>query len=154
AAARLQDRTARKEALAAIENDVKALKKDLLQPEVIQKIFQGKGDIDKTIGKAIGDVLISLLLPASGKIGDAHDRAEQIQRNLRVAFARAAYHRDHGRYPAKLEALAPKYLPAVPGDLFSGEPLVYRQEVKGYLLYSVGANGKDEEGRWFDDVPP
>ncbi len=57
-------------------------------------------------------------------------------------------------YPAKLDDLAPKYLAAVPDDLFSGKPLVYRPTSKGYLFYSVGVNGKDEGGRSRDDDPP
>ena len=39
-------------------------------------------------------------------------------------------------------------------DLFAGRPLVYRPSGAGYLLYSVGVNGKDEGGRWTDDDPP
>jgi hypothetical protein len=54
----------------------------------------------------------------------------------------------------KLEALAPKYLAEVPGDLFSGKPLIYRPSEKGYLLYSVGVNGQDDQGRSYDDDPP
>ena len=81
------------------------------------------------------------------------DRSEQVHRNLRIAFALAAYHSDNNRYPAKLNDLAPKYLAAVPDDLFSGKPLIYRVTDKGYLFYSVGINGKDEEGRSLDDDP-
>ena len=84
---------------------------------------------------------------------NACDRDEQVQRNVQVAFALAAYHRDHGDYPAKLDDLAPKYLAAVPDDLFSGKALVYRPTDKGYLFYSVGVNGKDEGGRSFNDDP-
>ena len=75
-------------------------------------------------------------------------------RNLRVAFALAAYRADHRRYPAKLGELAPKYLAAVHGDLFSGTALLYRPSEKGYLVYSVGVNGKDEGGRSLDNDPP
>ena len=46
-----------------------------------------------------------------------------------------------GRYPKELDALAPKYLAKLAADLFSGKPLIYRPGEKGYLLYSVGANG-------------
>jgi hypothetical protein len=50
--------------------------------------------------------------------------------------------------------LAPKYLAAVPNDLFSGRPLVYRPTGSGYVLYSVGPNGQDDGGRSSDDDPP
>src|SRR5207245_2140421 len=105
-------------------------------------------------GKAIGDMLISLLLPAARKVQTAHERVEQGQRNLWLPFALAAYQREHGRYPATLDLLVPTYLAAVPGDLFSGKALLYRPSADGYLLYSVGPNGTDEEGRGPEDVPP
>src|SRR5262249_38152935 len=91
---------------------------------------------------------------AARKVQGACDRAEQAQRNLHVAFALAAYHADHGRYPAKLDDLTPKYLAEVPGDLFSGKALVYRPEAKGYLFYSVGVNGKADGGGWYDADRP
>ena len=109
--------------------------------------------LGKTKGKVIGGVLFCLLMPAARKMQNSYDRNEQIQRNLQVAFALAAYHRDHGDYPAKLGDLAPKYLPSVPDDVFSGKPLIYRPAEKGYLFYSVGTNGVDDGGRSADDDP-
>jgi hypothetical protein len=154
AALRLKARADREAALNKIEADLKALKKEAVEPANLAKLDLGKGPPDKRAGKAIGDVLIGLLMPATRKVQSAYDRAEQVQRNLRVAFALAAYRADRGRYPAKLDELAPKYLAAVPGDLFSGNALIYRPSEKGYLVYSVGVNGKDEGGRWYDDDPP
>ena len=71
-----------------------------------------------------------------------------------MAIALAGYHADHDRYPAKLADLAPRYLPRIPGDLFSGKELTYKPSEKGYLFYSIGPNGKDDGGRWYDDDPP
>lgn len=153
-ALRAKDRTEREKALQKIEQDLKALKAEATGPGYLAKLLLGKDAPDKMVGKTIGDVLIGLLMPAVQKVQNAYDRSEQVQRNLYVAFALAAYQRDHGRYPAKLDDLAPKYLAAVPDDLFANKPLVYRPSEKGYLLYSVGVNGKDEGGRWFDDDPP
>jgi hypothetical protein len=157
AAARLKDRAAREKEFDKIEQDLMALKKEVTQSSGLAKLLSvalGAEQPDKMAGKAIGDVLIGLLMPAVRKVQGAYDRSEQVQRNLHVAFALAAYHRDNGRYPAKLDDLAPKYLPAVPDDLFAGKPLVYRPSDKGYLFYSVGVNGKDDGGRSFDDDPP
>src|SRR5262249_30330644 len=108
----------------------------------------------KVIGKTLGNVLIRLLAPAIRKVQQTHDRASQTERNLHVAFAMAAYHKDNGSYPAKLTDLAPKYLATVPDDLFAGKPLIYKPSEKGYLFYSVGPNGKDDGGHWYDDDPP
>jgi hypothetical protein len=155
AAMRLQGRAEREEALDKIEEELKALKKRATGPEDFAwRLALGKDLPDREAGKAIGEVLIGLLVPAARKVQGAYDRAEQVQRNLRVAFALAAYRADRGRYPARLDELAPGYLAAVPGDLFSGKPLVYRPSDKGYQFYSMGINGKDEGGRWYDDDPP
>jgi hypothetical protein len=153
AAMRVPDRASRQRELDKIDEDLKAMKKQATEPATIAKLVLMKDPPDKTVGKAIGDILIGLILPAVRKVQDAQDRTEQVQRNLYLAFALAGYHRDHGRYPAKLGDLVPKYLASVPDDLFSGKALVYRPSEDGYLLYSVGVNGKDEGGRTFDDDP-
>lgn len=152
AALRVKDRAGREKEFDKIDAELKALKKALTDEGDLIKLL-AKGPPDKAVAKAAGDVLISLLAPAVRKVQGAADRAEQIQRNLHVAFALAAYRAENKRYPEKLDALAPKYLAAVPGDVFSGKPIVYKPSEKGYLLYSVGQNGVDEEGRWYDDEP-
>jgi hypothetical protein len=101
----------------------------------------------------LGDAFAILLMPAVNKVQDAEHRNVQLQQNLHLAFALAAYQREHGRYPATLDALAPKYLPQIPNDLFSGKALIYRPSEKGYLLYSVGVNGQDDGGRSYEDDP-
>ena len=52
-----------------------------------------------------------------------------------------------GQYPENLAALVPALLPEVPVDPFTGRPLVYRREGKGFIVYSLGSNEKDDEGR-------
>jgi hypothetical protein len=155
AAMRMKDRDARRKEFTAIEKALQAGRKKVLDAGDVAKFVAGK-DGDKLVGKAIGDHLMALLLPAVEKVQMAHDRAEQTYRNLDVAFALAAFRADRGRYPAKLADLAPKYIPAVPGDLFTGKPLIFKPAEKGegYLFYSVGPNGRDDEGRWYDDQPP
>ncbi len=153
AALRIKDRPARQKQLNELERDLRALKKNATESGALIKLF-GTDKPEKVIGKGIGDILIGLMLPAFNKIQQAEDRGEQIRANLHVAFALAVYQRDHRAYPKGLAELAPKYLTQVPGDLFSGKALIYRPGEKGYLLYSVGPNGKDDGGRWYDDDPP
>jgi hypothetical protein len=149
AACRLPTRAARKAAFTEIEDDIKERKAGVVALGPVERATMGRA----RRGEYVGDVLIGLMLPAFTKIQDAADRTEQAQANLQLAFALAAFRVDAGRYPARLDELAPKYLTAVPGDLFSGRPLVYRPADGGYLLYSVGINGVDEGGRWTDDDP-
>jgi hypothetical protein len=154
AAMRLQNRAAREKKLDDIEKELKSLRAKVSDPDALTAALRGKDTTAKTRGKLVGDALIALMVPALRKVQQASDRTEQVHVNLQVAFALAAYQRDHGRYPKELKALAPAYLARVPGDLFSGKALIYRQSEKGYLFYSVGINGRDDQGRSYGDAPP
>jgi hypothetical protein len=154
AAMRLKDRADREKEFDKIEDSLKRMKIEAQEPAHLASLISAVVNApDKAAGKEIGHILIALLMPAAAKVQNAYDRDEQVQRNVQIAFAVAAYHRDHGGYPSKLDELAPKYLANVPNDLFSGKALIYRPTEKGYLFYSVGVNGKDDGGRSFNDDP-
>jgi hypothetical protein len=148
-----KDVAARYRQLDLVEKDIKKIREDL-EPSEIIKAFVDPDTAPEVLGRVLGDLLITMLIPAAHKVQQASDRLEQTQRNLEIAFALGAYQRENGRYPQKLEALTPKYLPSVPPDLFSGKALVYVPSESGYLLYSVGMNGRDEQGRGPEDTPP
>lgn len=145
-AMRRPTRAGRAAELAAIERDLRGLKASVTAP-----FLGGVLAVRAEVNKRIGHVLIGLLLPAVSKVQDAADRTAQTHDNLRVAIALEMYQRDKKAYPMGLGHIAPKYLKAVPGDRFSGKGLVYRREGKGYLLYSVGVNGKDDGGRGYGE---
>jgi hypothetical protein len=64
-----------------------------------------------------------------------------------LAFALAGYRADHmGKYPPTLAELAPAYIDVLPKDPFTDGDLHYKSDGEGYLLYSVGPNGKDDGG--------
>ena len=177
AAMRNQDRAARNLELKSLEAELQTLRKNM--PDIfkaplainvatteiparavpvvnlaIDAICWLQSQTAQTRGKLMGDMLMSLVLPAVASLHDASERCRQTGDNLHVAFALAHYQRDHGSYPEKLEDLAPKYLPQIPQDLFAGKPLTYRRTEDGYLLYSVGINEKDDNGRSYLDDPP
>jgi hypothetical protein len=64
-----------------------------------------------------------------------------------TALALEQFRADHkSKYPAQLSELAPNYLEAVPVDPFDGQPLRYRPQGAGYVLYSIGPDLKDDGG--------
>jgi hypothetical protein len=74
-----------------------------------------------------------------------------------VAIALELYRREHGGWPASLDALVPMYLPKVPMDEFSGKPMRY--EVRGGVpwVWGVGGDMDDDRGtrpaeRYTDDL--
>jgi hypothetical protein len=89
-------------------------------------------------------------------VGDGQIRAAicaQTQQQMAVtAIAIYRYRLQEGQFPADLAALAPKYLSALPRDGMDGKILRYRlQPDGGFVLYSVGLDGKDDGG---DSTPP
>jgi hypothetical protein len=153
AASRRPDPSARQKEWRQIDHELRSLKANVLVDsggfgESLLNIKDGKAR-----GAALGDLIIILAMPALYRVQNASDRIQQTQNNLHLAFALARYRCVHGNYPKSLDALAPKYLPRIPQDIFSGKPLIYRPSETGYLLYSVGPNGKDDGGRGPDDDP-
>jgi len=69
------------------------------------------------------------------------------RRLLAAKLAIAAYRTEHGgSLPAKLDDLAPKYLPRLPVDPFSatGDVIKYRPDLPRPCVYSVSENGNDD----------
>jgi hypothetical protein len=71
-------------------------------------------------------------------------------RLLQTDFAIRLFQLDRGRAPASLAELVPDYLPAVPIDPFSGQPLVYRVKAGKPVVYSVGPDEVDDGGLFLD----
>ena len=120
----------------------------------IKKLRKGEPEpLRAAVSERVGLIYLGFLLPAMERISDAADRAEQIHRNGLLAAGLAAHFADFKKYPDSLAALAPKYIPKVPEDVFSAKAMIYKKTDTGYLLYSVGVNGKDDGGKLLTDVP-
>jgi RNA polymerase sigma factor (sigma-70 family) len=154
AAHRIRDRAAREKEIDRIEEEVKALEKDTGTPAAVIEVLRRGNTPGKQLSKKLEYFLRDYFVILIRLVRRAADRTEQAQRNLHLAFALAAYRGERGGYPEKLDALVPKYLEEVPTDLYSGNALIYRPSENGYLLYSVGVNGLDEQGHGQDDTPP
>jgi hypothetical protein len=83
------------------------------------------------------------------------------RRMAATGLAMRLFEIDHGHRPTQLADLVPDYLPAVPADPFSpdGARIRYRPAVEPAVLYSLGADGKDDGGaeasdRWYWPYKP
>jgi len=68
---------------------------------------------------------------------------------LRLGFTAVAleqFHAHNNRYPTDLSLLTPEFLPAPVLDPFDGQPLRYRPNGSGYVLYSIGPDLRDDSG--------
>jgi len=67
---------------------------------------------------------------------------------LLLRLALRAYKVENGIYPASLSALAPKYLKTIPTDDYGDyNPYFYRLKNGNFELWSVGADGKNDNGK-------
>ncbi len=98
------------------------------------------------------DATAGLMLPSLMLVGNAEDGARVRFDLVRLGCALAAYRSERGKYPPRLADLAPKHIATIPPDLFAGGELQYKPAAKGYVLYSVGANGRDDDGQSQDDA--
>lgn len=90
---------------------------------------------------------VVLLAPAVEAMTRAAEMTTQERDATLVALALTLYHRRHGEWPRSLDALVPDLLPAVPADRYTGEPLKYRLIEGEPVVYSVGPDLKDNDGR-------
>jgi hypothetical protein len=69
-----------------------------------------------------------------------------------VASAVERYDLAHSSLPDKLDKLGSVFLSTVPTDPFDGGQLKYRKLAKGYVVYSVGEDGVDDDGDEKKDI--
>lgn len=93
-------------------------------------------------------MLSSMLLPALSSLPAKEAEVAARIRLAQTALAVERYRLEHANaLPGSLSELAPALLKTVPADPFDGQPLRYKKlPGKGYVIYSVGKNRKDDQG--------
>jgi hypothetical protein len=125
AVARIEDAEQRAIAAEKLEADIMAMVAESRDPWGIPGAVLSR---DRASEK-VGQIVISLLLPAVNAMLHSDGRLQTRSRLLRVGLALAGYKAKTGDYPSALAEL------------------VYKKTADGYLLYSIGDNQKDEGGR-------
>lgn len=99
--------------------------------------------------RSMKNFLVRQLAPAVEKAA-TRGLAGQARRDLAlVAVALERYRLAKGRLPENLGELRPEWLSTIPDDLFTGAPFKYQRLAKGgFVLYSLGPNGRDDGGEW------
>jgi len=97
---------------------------------------------------AQGFILSQILLQGDGaSFGKSAEATARI-RSAQVAVAVERYRLQHANaLPGVLTDLVPEFLTAIPADPFDGQPLRFKRlPAKGYVIYSVGKDRKDDDG--------
>lgn len=94
------------------------------------------------------NLLARMLAPALDKAVVKAVRSDVTMRSAATGCALERYRLKHGTYPESLTALVPEFLPRVPLDPGSRQPLQYRRTSDGlFRLWSVGSDGRDDGGQ-------
>ncbi len=91
--------------------------------------------------------IVLALSPALTRTTWAYDEAAQRRAAVLTAVALELHRRTHGSFPARLADLDASLLPKLPLDMFDGQPVRYTLTNGAPLLYSVGVDRKDDQGR-------
>jgi hypothetical protein len=150
-ALRLSDAVERRKAIADIGNRFRQLQTSVKDVSSLSDL--PPAERRKAASEKLGE---SLVVTSAMAFFQTHDivmnRATMSSGLTQLAFALAAHRADHGGYPEELGDLRPKYIPCVPKDAFNNDAdLHYARHDDGYLLYSVGPNGRDDGGKSVED---
>lgn len=88
-----------------------------------------------------------LLTDITGMLSKRYVAVEMKRRFSRLVCALERYRMEHAAYPTTLDQLVPTFIEAVPNDVIDGKAVRYRTGGdKGFHLYSIGANSRDDQG--------
>jgi hypothetical protein len=97
--------------------------------------------------------LSAMLLPAFDRALLKEARIAALLRLGQVAAGIERYLLVHNNAPPDgLDQLVPAFLPRIPKDPFDGQPIRYSKSLTGYVLHSIGEDGKDDQGKAQADV--
>lgn len=94
------------------------------------------------------DMILAIVCPSVDRYWFTDTYCQARNRLLTTALALQAYRADHGAYPASLADLSPAYLKSIPSDPFALKGAFgYRREGERYVLWSVGPDCSDDNGK-------
>ena len=92
-------------------------------------------------------LFLRILAPAHDQARNKMARSQGERDGILIGIALELFHREHGKWPHSLDELSPRWLPEVPVDRITGEPLYYKIVDDRPLVYSVGVDRDDDGGR-------
>ncbi len=144
--AKTADPQSRDRGLMALDAQLRASKVEAASFKgVVSTVLGG----NKGRGKNMGNSLGQLLVPAVVQVFEAENRVRMRRLTTITGMAILEYQAANDAYPTALKDLVPDYLPTVPQDVYTGEPLKYTVDGARFKVYAVGKNRRDDNGRTF-----
>jgi len=138
-------------------NAARALDRDI---QAMDGVHSKSGEVARIVGlwivgwplrgtftDTVTNQMLSTLRSSQETLIDLTEMSVQWDDLERLSIAMAGFRAQTGRWPRELGELVPAFLEAIPPDRFSGKALIYKPTEKGYTLYGVGMNGRDDGGR-------
>jgi len=72
---------------------------------------------------------------------------EAMYATARIGIACKIYKNLNGDFPEELAELSPEILENIPVDPFTGNPFIFKKQDSGFIVYSIGSNLRDDEGK-------
>ena len=95
-------------------------------------------------------ILTAVSLPGLSRTYTREAEGLALVRTAVMACAIEQFSKAKGSVPTELSELVPTFIARVEIDPCDGQPLRYKQVDSGYLLYSVGGDGRDDGGTEID----
>jgi hypothetical protein len=119
-----------------------------------------EGETQKAYSNRVADALLLVQMPSFARAETTLRAARMRDEMVRALVAAAQFRADNAHWPGQLSDLVPKYLAAVPKDLYSPSAAAtvhYIQVEDGIFIYSVGFNrigdgGLNDPAQKQDDV--
>jgi len=136
--------------LSKIDEDYFKMESSLEDYSSLKKLPEA--ELNKISSQLIGQTLLEYLCPSATGVCGALERNKMYSDLTELSFALAQYKAVHRSFPKNLDELKPKYIDAIPLDGFNNDAaLIFERKNDGYLLYSVGPNGRDDGGKRLQD---
>ncbi len=132
----------REKAMASMEEELKKMSASIDTTTAIQAFLGGP----EFRGKMMGRIFVSLLMPALSAVTSAEHRVQISDDLSYFVLSIAAFQDEVGRYPNSLGELSEKIAGDYPIDRYSNKAFLYRSNGDGFIVYSVGKNGNDNNG--------
>jgi len=88
-----------------------------------------------------------LILPPIYTVGVKEATLEALMEAARAGLACLIYKNRYRKDPEQISDLVPDILQEEPLDPFTGQSLLYRTRENGFIVYSLGTNQKDDNGK-------
>ncbi len=109
--------------------------------------LRGIKALDADMERRRQGVLTELFAPALSSVLTTRSKSHAKHRAAEVLLAATRARLVRGELPGAAEAIVPEFMTAIPRDPFlEDSPLIVKINDDGWLVYSVGPNGKDDGG--------